>query len=153
MSKSTLDLSLHDVKYYSADGVFQIKVPIEDQTLEMGLQWNEEDRTKITFNIYLSLYNKRKHIGINEDKKLSTGKYPFMTYKVALKCFELLEQACLKEKEFQDKDILIYCHWVDNRRRNAYYSVLHKQGYNYMMYKNQKVIGKWFRKEERVYES
>ena len=142
----TSQLTICDVEWFPQDGVFRIKTPIGDQTLEMGLQWQEEDKSKIIFNIYLALYNKRKHMRINEDKKLSTGKNPFMTYKIALKCFELLEERCLKEESFGQKDILLYCHWVDNRRRDAYYKVLHKHGYNYMMYHNKKLIGKWFRR-------
>lgn len=144
---STSQLTIHDVEWFPNDGVFRIKAPIEDQTLEMGLQWEEEDRDKITFNIYLALYNKRKHMGINEDKILSTGKNPFMTYKVALKCFDLLEKRCLKEETLAEKDILLYCHWVDHRRRDVYYKVLHKRGYDWMRYQNQKVIGKWFRRK------
>ena len=86
-------------------------------------------------------------MGINEDKKLSTGKNPFMTYKVALKCFDLLEKRCLKEETLAEKDILLYCPWVDHRRRDVYYKVLHKRGYDWMRYQNQKVIGKWFRRK------
>lgn len=143
---STSQLTIADVKWFADDGVFMIKAPVADQTLEMGFQWQDEDRYKITFSVYLSLYSKRKHMGINEDKKLSTGKNPFMTYKIALKCFELLEKRCLMEEDLQDKDILIYCNWVDNRRRDAYYKVLHKRGYDWMMYQNKRAIGKWFRR-------
>ena len=45
------------------------------------------------------------------------------------------------------RDIVIYCHWVDNRRRDAYYRILSKYGYKYGNVPNEtcKVIMKKFR--------
>ena len=30
-----------------------------------------------------------------------------------------------------ETDVVIYAHWVDNRRRDAYYRILKKYGYKY----------------------
>ena len=45
--------------------------------------------------------------------------------------FDALEATVVKNAVRYKRDIYIYAHWEDNRRRDAYYKVLSKKGYRY----------------------
>lgn len=121
------------VKYRSY-GDYDIDYPIGNQTLHMSFQLLDNEQiiqnTKY-FNIWISLYTKRKDMQRNENLHIATGLNPIQTVIVARNCFEALQEAVLKTITREKKDIVIYCHWVDNRRRDAYYRVLSKYGYRY----------------------
>lgn len=89
------------------------------------------DYSSSWWNVALSIYNKRKDMFDNMDKKLSTGKDLIRNFLVARKMFDALEAVVVEDAVNQKRDIVIYCHWEDNRRRDAYYKVLSRKGYRY----------------------
>ena len=136
------------IKCYSRDYI--IDYPIENQTLHLAFEYYEPDTIiksdTIYFNVWLNLYNKRKDMIRNEQLHISTGLNPFKTVLIARKCFIALEEKVLET--YQSKyNVVIYCHWVDNRRRDAYYRVLSKRGYQYgrVPFESNKVILKKFK--------
>ena len=114
---------------------YYIDYPIENQTFHMGFQKCEVDsfidNGIVYFNVWINLYNKRKDMWRNEDLLLSTGLNPIKTVLVARECFKAIEAEIIEDMEYNDKDVIIYCHWVNNRRRDAYYKVLSRMGYRY----------------------
>lgn len=115
---------------------YYVNVPIDNQTFHIGIQLTDYDQKAPNiawFNIWLSLYSKRKHMQRNEDLHLSTGRNPLKTYSLGMQAFKELEDFFIKsEKENKDFDeIILYCTWVDNRRREAYYKILKRLGYNW----------------------
>ena len=83
------------------------------------------------WNVALSIYNKRKDMYTNMDNKKSTGKDLIRNFIIARKMFDALELMTVEKAILYQRDIVIYCHWEDNRRRDAYYKVLSKKGYYY----------------------
>ena len=126
---------------------YYVLIPIENQTLRMGIQLDECTDTTIYGNIYISLYNKRKHSLHNEDNVIMTGLNPFKTIYYGIKAFKLLEDTILQEYNDSFK-VIIYCSWIDNRRRDAYYKFLSKRGYRYNRLFGNKVIMKTWKKGE-----
>lgn len=136
---------------------YKIKIPIDNQTLEMGAQKIEikdnpweityQFNNTIYFNIYLIIYNKRKHFNDLMDLKKITGKDPIRSVLVARECFKALEENILEDQKINKKDVVICVYWEDNRRRDAYYKVLSKWGYEYgrLPESNMKVIKKTFK--------
>ena len=107
---------------------------IDNQTIELGMNltdWN--DKHKAWYNIYLTVFNKRKDMWNNMDKKVITGKNPFATFTIARDMFYDIEAAVLRyEFVYRDtEEVVLYCGWVDNRRRNAYYRFLSSLGYDW----------------------
>ena len=101
---------------------------------------------KIWWNVALSIYNKSKDMYSNMDKKVITGINPFLNVIVARKMFDALEAAVVNDAVYNKRDIYIFTHWEDNRRRDAYYRVLSKKGYRYGIAPwKQKVIMKKFK--------
>ena len=45
--------------------------------------------------------------------------------------FDALEATVVEDAIANKRDVVIFCHWEDNRRRDAYYKVLSKKGYRY----------------------
>lgn len=115
---------------------------VHEQTIEIILEQLGITGNTTYFNIALSVYNKRKHSSMNEDKKLITGKYPFETVVTGLKLFDAMEKECLDRFFYGGINLAIICSWVDNRRRDAYYKILHKRGYDWGIYEGEKVIMK-----------
>ena len=105
------------------------------QTLWMEFQETADktmnDYSSSWWNVALSIYNKRKNMYDNMDKKLSTGQDLIRNFIVARKMFDALEAKVVEDAVYNKKDIVIFCHWVDNRRRDAYYKVLSRKGYRY----------------------
>ena len=102
--------------------------------MQLGWVWSHEmsefsERT--WWNIALSIYNKSKDMFTNMDDKKITGIDPIRNFIVARKMFDALEAAVIEDAVRHKRDIYIFTHWVDNRRRDAYYRVLSKKGYRY----------------------
>lgn len=111
-------------------GAYAIKEKIGNQTLLIGFQEDWQPQTNTCYyNVYLSVYTKRKHMELNEEKKLSTGLNPIKDFLVARKNFQRLEKYVLNDNK--DNNVVIYCFWVDSRRRDTYYKVLSRWGYTY----------------------
>lgn len=123
------------VKYTRSGEEYYIDFPIDNQTFHMGFQLVEGEDPELSkteyYNVWINLYNKRKDMWRNEDLLLSTGLNPIKTVLVARECFKAIEAEILEDMEYNDKDVIIYCHWVNNRRRDAYYKVLSRMGYRY----------------------
>ena len=100
----------------------------------MNCNYSSKSGETTWWNIYISVHNKRKDMYDNMDKHTITGKNPFATFSKAREMFYELEAHVLKEELLYrpkcDK-VIFFCTWVDNRRRNAYYRVLSKMGYNW----------------------
>lgn len=125
-----------------------VRVPIDNQTMEMAFQeFDTVPGQSVCFNVCLSIFNKRKHKERNEDLHLSTGKDPIRSIMLAIQAFDDLEAAVL---DWYDnyQTITIFVSWVDNRRRDAYYKVLSKRGYQYGMFWNKKYLYKKFERKE-----
>ena len=101
--------------------------------MQFGYCWDEgmSDFNDGWVNVALSIYNKSKDVFTNMDKKLSTGIDPIRNFIVARKMFDALEAAIIRYSVVRKQDVVIFCHWEDNRRRDAYYRVLSKKGYRY----------------------
>lgn len=136
------------IQYLSGD--YAIDYPIGNQTFHMEFQLLDNEQIVPTtkyYNIWINLYNKRKDMSRNEDLHISTGLNPMQTVIVARNCFEALQEEVIQNMKIDKKDVVIYCHWVDNRRRDAYYKILSKYGYRYGNIPNEtcKVIMKKFK--------
>lgn len=121
--------------YNSQEDAYELEVIVGSQTIWMqfGLCWNESmsELSDGWFNVALSIYNKTKDMYTNMDKKISTGIDPVRNFIIARQMFDALEAVVVEEGVRQHKDVVIFCHWMDNRRRDAYYRVLSKKGYRY----------------------
>jgi hypothetical protein len=134
------------VQWNDWDDEYFIDIPIGNQTLHMAFQEYDWNLDTVYFNVYMTLYNKKTQIQSNEDNIRSTGLNPLATYSVAMKAFKKLEAKTLAE--FNDRyDIVIFCTWLDRRRRDVYYKVLSRLGYRYgRNIDNEKCIYKKFKK-------
>ena len=52
------------------------------------------------------------------------------TISTAMKAFNMLETDAIQH-HCGTENIVIYCTWLDNRRRDAYYHFLSRKGYKY----------------------
>lgn len=109
---------------------YYIKEKINNQTFYMAFQ--EEYGTDVVYyNVYMTLYNKRKHTDKNENAVLMTGKNPFKTVVTARKAFNLLEEEVVKENCRYGYTTCVYATWLDTKRKHAYHRILSKKGYEY----------------------
>lgn len=143
-----------DVIYDRKNSKYYIKEKIEDQTFLMEFQEDFHLPTNtLYYNVWLTITNKRKHWQRNEDLKLSTGKYAFISAKWTINAFDELEKRVIEEN-INDYNIVIYCWWTDNRRRDVYYKVLSRKGYTYQYIRpdacNKKVIAKRWKQNTNV---
>jgi hypothetical protein len=138
--KLSYDKSYFDSIWYNYDEQayeLEIKYPEEDNLQTIWMQFGEVDDDSMNsyssswWNVALSIYNKRKDIFSNMDKKLSTGKDLIRNFIIARKMFDALEATVIEHGVNNKQDVVIYCRWEDNRRRDAYYKVLSKKGYRY----------------------
>ena len=113
------------------------------QTLYMALQRTDATNHADYWNIVLCVYTKRRHFDRAFDHVLMTGKNPVATVHLARSMFVALENAIV-DRTCRDYKNVIYCTWLDNRRRDAYYRFLHRRGYQYGMLFGQKAIYKVF---------
>ena len=140
------------VEYRAEDDTYFERRRVDNQTIELGINYHDEsihDRHSY-WNIYVTVFNKRKDMYSNMDKKIITGKNPFATVIAAREMFSNVE-AYLLDCELVhggfDK-ITIFCTWVDNRRRDAYYKVLSRMGYDWGRIGKEKCIMKTYRLED-----
>ena len=107
-----------------------INEPIGNQTFHMAFQEEQYNMDTVYINVYMTLYNKRTQIEANENAVRSTGINPMRTISVAMKAFNMLEADAILH-HCGTENIVIYCTWLDNRRRDAYYHFLSRKGYKY----------------------
>lgn len=124
-----------EVIYREEDDTYYQRRKVGNQTIELGINFytdNEHDR-KSWWNIYVTIFNKRKDMYTNMDKKIITGKNPIATALTAREMFYDVEK-CVIDKELINGDydeITIFCTWINNRRRDTYYKVLSRLGYDW----------------------
>lgn len=114
----------------------------------MIMQFIKDDGSILYFNICLAVYTKRRQASYNEENAIITGKNPFESFIVARKMFLVLEKYVVNRYRY--RDLIIMCRWVDNRRRDAYYKVLSRYGYQYGTLYGHKAIYKKFEKQEGI---
>ena len=140
------------VIYREEDDTYYERCKVDNQTIELGINYHDSnlhDR-KGYFNIYISVSNKRKDMYKNMDKKAITGKNPIANFLTARRMFLEVEAEVIREELYHGPfdEITIFCTWVNNRRRDAYYKVLSRYGYDWGKIDNQKCIMKTFKKED-----
>lgn len=139
------------VQYNSENDEYFIKERIGNQTVKLVFQMHDWNQDTIFFNVYLTLYNKRNQISSNEAEVKITGENPLQTFFVVRKAFKYLVWKVLDEYNWK-YDLIIYCTWLDNRRRDAYYKYLSTKGYRYGHIDGEKCIFKRYKKEMESYE-
>lgn len=140
------------VEYRAEDDTYFERRKVGNQTIELGINYYDEnihDR-KSWWNIYITIFNKRKDMYSNMDKKVITGKNPFATVVAAREMFSNVEAYLLDHELVHGgfDEVTIFCTWVDNRRRNAYYKVLSRMGYDWGRIDKEKCIMKTYRLED-----
>ena len=123
------------VIYDKESETFYERRTVDNQVVELGMNLTDWDYNyKAWYNIYITIYNKKKDMWNNMDKKVITGRNPFKTFVTARDMFYDVEAAVLRHEFVEEgnaEEVIIYCTWVDNRRRDAYYRVLSKFGYDW----------------------
>lgn len=140
------------VEYRAEDDTYFERRKVGNQTIELGINYYDEnihDR-KSWWNIYITIFNKRKDMYSNMDKKIITGKNPFATVVAAREMFSNVEAYLLDHELVHGgfDEVTIFCTWVDNRRRDAYYKVLSRMGYDWGRIGKEKCIMKTYRLED-----
>jgi len=140
------------VEYRAEDDTYFERRKVGNQTIELGINYYDEnihDR-KSWWNIYITIFNKRKDMYSNMDKKVITGKNPFATVIAAREMFSNVEAYLLDHELVHGgfDEVTIFCTWVDNRRRDAYYRVLSRMGYDWGRIDKEKCIMKTYRLED-----
>ena len=139
------------VQYDRENDEYFVKERIGNQTLKLVFQMHDWNTDTIFFNVYLTLYNKRNQIESNEAEVKMTGENPLQTFFVVRKAFKYLVWKVLDEYNWK-YDLIIYCTWLDNRRRDAYYKYLSTKGYRYGRIVGEKCIFKRYKKGMESYE-
>lgn len=139
------------VQYNSENDEYFVKERIGNQTVKLVFQMHDWNEDTIFFNVYLTLYNKRNQISSNEAEVKITGENPLQTFFVVHKAFKYLVWKVLDEYNWK-YDLIIYCTWLDNRRRDAYYKYLSTKGYRYGRIDGEKCIFKRYKKGMESYE-
>ena len=139
------------VEYNQENDEYFIKERIDNQTIKMVFQMYDWTEDTVYFNVYLTLYNKRNQIEANETLIKSTGTNPLTSFFVARKAFKLLLYKVLDEYSYK-YDIIVFCTWLDNRCRDAYYKYLSTKGYRYGRIGREKCIFKRYKKGIETYE-
>ena len=140
------------VEYRAEDDTYFERRRVDNQTIELGMNYYDEnihDR-KSWWNVYITIFNKRKDMYSNMDKKVITGKNPFATVIAAREMFSNVEAYLLDHELVHGgfDEVTIFCTWVDNRRRDAYYKVLSRMGYDWGRIDKEKCIMKTYRLED-----
>ena len=139
------------VQYDRENDEYFVKERIGNQPLKLVFQMHDWNTDTIFFNVYLTLYNKRNQINSNEAEVKMTGENPLQTFFVVRKAFKYLVWKVLDEYNWK-YDLIIYCTWLDNRRRDAYYKYLSTLGYRYGRIDGEKCIFKRYKKGMESYE-
>ena len=85
------------VEYRAEDDTYFERRRVDNQTIELGINYYDEsihDRHSY-WNIYVTVFNKRKDMYSNMDKKIITGKNPFATVITAREMFSNVEASGL----------------------------------------------------------
>lgn len=131
---------------YEKGDIIYIKEKMSNgQTFYMELSLYDYNSDTNFWNICIEVYSKRKHFDDNMNHKNITSKAPMESVKLALKAFPLLEAECIEC--FRDFNNVIFCTWLDTRRRDIYYKYLKKRGYDFGTLDNFKCIMKKFEKK------
>lgn len=150
MCGDTFNESLEpEVCYDRSDDSYYIKEKINGQTYYMAFQAEISEgcvdldmANYCYFNIYLYTIKKRKQVNKVMQENAITGTNWVHTYGFCRKAFNaLLKEVIENELPRYDK-IIIYCNWLDNRRRDVYYKFLKKYGFEYAYIDGQKCIAK-----------
>lgn len=139
------------VHYDRENDEYFVKERIGNQTLKLVFQMHDWNADTIFLNVYLTLYNKRNQIEGNEAEVKMTGENPLQTFFMVRKAFKYLVWKVLDEYNWK-YDLIIYCTWLDNRRRDAYYKYLSTIGYRYGRIEGEKCIFKRYKKGLETYE-
>ena len=131
------------VEFDYLNSEYYIEENHNNQTYKMSFYFdNDWKRDPQFFSVYLRIFSKRKQEHKFENELMQTGKNIFFTYKWALRALTELEDVIIKEELPRYKKIIINIHWLDKRRRDAYYKVLSKRGYSFNNYGGGKVLSK-----------
>ena len=144
-----------EVIFNKEEDAYICREQVDNQTIELGMNctyWTHDEKSS-WWNIYITIYNKKKDMYDNMDKHIITGKNPFKTFAKAREMFYAVEAQVLEAElllQPKTEKIIIYCTWVDNRRRDAYYKVLSKMGYTWgrTPIMKQKCIMKVYKRED-----
>lgn len=121
-------------EYQSTDYIDTEVLP-SGQTIKIEFQEEWTNRYYL-YNVYLVIMNKRK--SENQTQLKSMGKDGIKGLLWAKNKIQEFEKF-IKEKHGDNMSV-IFCHWDDNRRRNAYHYGLSKIGYKYGFIGGKKVL-------------
>ena len=127
---------------------YRCREKIGKQTLELRFYkyWDDYDTNTIYFSIMLSVYNKRKHLERDMGSKAITGSDPLKNVSIGLRMFKAMEEKTVED--FSYLNIVIFCSWLDKRRREAYEKILMRRGYKYGIIDGDRVLMKRWNKNE-----
>lgn len=121
-----------DIRFRRNDygDTYYVLIPIDNQKMWLGFELVSEVGMETNWwNIAIAVFNKRKHAASNEQAKKLTGQNPIAELVYGRAAVRALEQYITDK--FRDETNIFYCTWLDNRRRDIYYRVLHKMGYDW----------------------
>lgn len=116
----------------------------DGQTYHMVFYLDDPTRDIYFVGVYLGIYSKKKQEESFENIIQETGKHPFFTIRWAKEAFDTLENYVIQREQGKHKKIIINLCWLDNRRRNVYWKVLSKKGYDWKVYGGRKCLAKEF---------
>lgn len=138
-----------EVQYNYINDEYFVEEKYDGQIYHMSFYGGTNNKEDLAaFGVYLYITSKRKHEPNFENEIQETGKHPFYSVKWAIKAFNQLEQEVLNEELEKYKKVIIFVRWIDNRRRDAYYKILNRKGYEYNFYNGKKCIAKEFINEK-----
>lgn len=136
------------VRYRKEDSTYYERRKVGNQTIELGINWLEDsdDERHSWWNVYITVFNKKKDMFKNMDKKAMTGENPLKNAIIAREMFYDVEAYLLDRELVHGRydTVTIICTWVNNRRRDAYYRVLSKMGYDWGAYYHERCIKKTY---------
>ena len=140
------------VEYRTEDDTYVSRRRVGNQTIELGMNYfdSTNNNRRSWWNVYITIFNKRKDMYSNMDKKIITGQNPIATFINAREMFYEVEAYLLDHELVHGgfDEVTIFCTWVDNRRRDAYYKVLSRMGYSWGMVGKEKCIMKTYKLED-----
>jgi hypothetical protein len=135
-----------EIKKYEGDFMFPYcyaKRKFNGQTVLVKFQ-SFEFNSSVQWNIVLSIYSKRKHDGKNHEQLKHTGKIGLDGLLFARKAIIAFEEFLKTEFSHvvEINKFVIYCGWLDNKRRDIYHRGLTDLGFSYGLIDNKKVLMK-----------
>ena len=135
-----LNLDMATFWWDDNDDCYCGKIKINNQSILIKFEEIDRNLDTIYFNIVATVFSKRKHIEDLHQKELISGKNSIEIVINALKLFDTLELKVIEK--FQCMNIVIICQWYNNKRRNAYWKILKKRGYQWGIVDNKKALVK-----------